>query len=66
MSSKIVLEDHAVSKTWKDSAYRKVRLPRVPEGKVFKDIRFPSRNNLKTATNRQLKEQDNDSREAGE
>lgn len=54
MSSKIVLEDHAVSKTWKDSNYAKIRLPRVPGEKVFKDSRFPSRNNTKINIRKEL------------
>lgn len=36
-----------MGKTWKDSMYSKVRLPRIPSGKVMKSAKFPSRNNEK-------------------
>ena len=60
MSSKIVLEDHAVSKTWKDSQYAKVRLPRIPNEKTFKDARFPARSNSKTNLRKELVKETND------
>lgn len=47
-----------MGKTWKDSQYKKVRLPKVPGLKVFKDARFPSRNNERVKINREKENDD--------
>ena len=52
-----------MGKTWKDSAYAKIRLPRVKEGKAFKDSRFPARNNSKVRIKGETRHAEDDSEE---